>query len=201
MTTMIGPSGEPLPEDLAARVRGELQAGEVVVWTGRPIPGLAARPAMAFSLISGVMLVPMVFVALFMAGVVLLMVFLTKIPCFALFLLPVGLIVLLGFAMVFGLPLWTRKMAAQTAYALTNRRAIIWQKGPFAMHVQSFTRQQLGAIQRNERPDGSGDLIFDQTYWRDSHGQQHARGVGFSSIARVREVEELVRAWLEGPQG
>jgi hypothetical protein len=197
MSTMIGPSGEALPEPLAARVRGELQAGEVVLWTGRPIPGLAARPAMAFSLISGAMLVPMVLVAGVMVGMVLLIVLLTKLACFALVLLPVGLILLLGFTMVIGLPWWTRHLAAQTAYALTDRRAIVWQQGAFAVHVRSFSRQQLGSIQRNERPDGSGDLIFDQTFWRDSHGHQHVRGVGFTSIARVRDVEELVRAMLE----
>jgi hypothetical protein len=200
MDTSIQASGDALPEPLATRVKAELQPGEVVLWTGRPIPGLAARPAMAFSVIGGVMLVPMVLVAAGMAALVVVIALLAHSVCVALFLLPVGLIVLLSLGMVIGLPLWTRRLAAQTAYALTNRRAIVWQKGSFAMHVRSFTRQQLGAMQRNERPDGSGDLIFDQTYWHDSHGRHHSRGIGFASIARVRDVEQLVRAMLEKPE-
>jgi hypothetical protein len=200
MDTMLTASGDPLPEPLAARVRAALQPGEVLLWTGRPIPALAARPAMAFSLISGVMFVPAVFVALFMVGMVLLMVFLTKLVCFALVLVPVGLILLLSITLIVGVPLWTRSLAAGTAYALTDRRAIVWQKGPFSVSVQSFTRDRLGNLQRRERPDGSGDLIFDQTYFHDHNGHHHARAVGFMSIARVREIEDLVRALVEKAQ-
>jgi hypothetical protein len=199
MDTMIAVSGEALPEWLAMRLRAEMRPDETLVWTGRPIPAVAARGAWIFSLVGGVMLVPMVVMAVVFCGITLAITLLTKNICFALFLLPFFAVLLVIVGMIAVVPFWVRYRAGHTVYALTDRRALIWQKGPFAFHVRSFAREQLLEFQRNERPDGTGDLIFEQIPWRDGHGHQYLRSVGFTSIARVRDVEELIRATLLTP--
>ena len=192
-------SGEPLPPALAQRVAAELQPGEALIWTGRPIKALAARPATIFSLISGVMLVPMIVIATLMAGMVLLFAFLTKLACVALFLLPIAFIVAVAVVMVILAPILARKSADQTAYALTNRRAIIWQKAFSSFRVHSFGPAQIAGMTRNENPDGTGDLVFETNHWRDSHGHHRSQPLGFCAIAGVQDIESLVRATLLPP--
>ena len=196
MDTMIAASGEALPEWLATHLRAELRAGETLVWTGRPVPAVAARGAWVFSLVGGVMLIPMVVMGVVFAGIILALALLAKSWCFALFLVPFFAVMLAMVGIVALMPFWARYRAGNTVYALTDGRAIIWQKGPFAFHVRSFTREQLTEFQRNERPDGTGDLIFERMPWHDSHGHHQVRYVGFTSIARVRDVEDLIRATL-----
>ena len=199
MDTMIAASGEALPEWLVARLRAELRPGETLVWTGRPIPAVAARGAWIFSIVGGVMLIPMVVMAVVFGGIFLAVALLAKSACFLLFLLPFFGVLMIIVGIVALMPFLARRQAGNTVYALTDRRAIIWQKGPFAFHVRSFAREQLQEFQRSERPDGTGDLIFEQVPWRDGHGHQQVRCVGFTSIARVRDVEELIRATLLAP--
>jgi hypothetical protein len=195
MSNLNALAGPALPDALATRLRAELQPGETLIWTCRPIASVAARPAWIFSLVGGVMLVPMVLISLVMAAIFLGLALLAKSICIALFLVPFFAVLLVIIGMVVCMPFFARYSAGNTVYALTDRRAIIWQKGPWAFHVRSFAREQLGAIQRNERPDGTGDLIFEQIPYHDDHGH-HLRSIGFTSIARVRDVEDLIRATL-----
>jgi hypothetical protein len=97
-------------------------------------------------------------------------------------------------------PIWLRSMARRTLYALTDRRALIWQPGWFgSATVRSYTAAGLGHISRRERRDGSGDLVFEEftTYSHGSNGpSSHTTRRGFLAINNVREVEELVRRTL-----
>jgi hypothetical protein len=199
MDQMIAASGDALPDWLASRLNAELRPGETLVWTGRPVPALAARGAWIFSLVGGVMLIPMVVMAVVIGAIVAVVALLAKSPCFLLVLLPFFTVLLVIVALVALVPFLARRHVKNTVYALTNLRAIIWQKGPFAFQVRSFAREQLLEFQRTERPDGTGDLIFEQVPWHDGHGHQHLRTIGFTSIARVRDVEELIRATLLTP--
>jgi energy-coupling factor transporter transmembrane protein EcfT len=199
MNTMIAPSGDPLPEPLAQRLRAELQPGETLIWTGRPVPALAARPAWTVTLIGGAMLIPGILIAGIIGIVVVAVAFATKSPCFALLLLPFLAVFALILLLLATLPFRARQLADNTIYALTNRRAILWQKTLWGFQVRSFTPQQLGALQRIERPDGTGDLIFEQIPYHGAHGHHHLRSVGFTALARVRDVEDLLRATLLTP--
>ena len=198
MNAMIAPSGDPLPEPLAQRLRAELQPGEILLWTGRPDPALAARPAWTFTLIGGAMLIPTTIIAGVIGIVVVAVAFATRSPCLALALLPFLAVFAIILLLLATLPFRARQLAQNTIYALTNRRAILWQKGLWNFQVRSFTPQQLGAMQRTERPDGTGDLIFEQLPYHDEHGR-HLRSVGFTALARVRDVEDLIRATLLAP--
>jgi hypothetical protein len=192
------PSGDPLPEPLAQRLRAELQPGETLLWTGRPVPALAARPAWALTLLGGAMLIPGIIIAGIIGIVVVAVAFATQSPCFALFLLPFLAMFALVILLLATLPFGARRLADNTIYAVTDRRAILWQKIFWAFHVRSFSPQQLAAMQRIERTDGTGDLIFEQVPYHDEHGR-HLRSVGFTALARVRDVEDLIRAALLTP--
>jgi hypothetical protein len=117
--------------------------------------------------------------------------------CFPLFGIP---FVLVGLGMLTA-PIWMRARARQVCYALTDRRAIVWEPRFFrGVEVRSYGPAQLGKIRRTEYPDGSGDLVFEEviTFGRNSEGytttnrQRH----GFLCIANVRQIEELLRKAL-----
>ncbi len=99
-------------------------------------------------------------------------------------------------------PLWMPRRIRRIIYALTDRRALIWEPGWFRDRytVRSYAREGLGRMVRVDRADGSGDLVFEEYYTRstDSDGTssttRHQRG--FMGIDGVREVEELVRLTL-----
>src|SRR5207237_9018675 len=115
----LHPDHSPLPPDLAARVDAELAPGERLVWTGQPRPDLAARPAFCL-LPFGIVFGGFAVVWMVMAGVVT-----------AGFLAPCGLPFLaIGIWLMFS-PLWLRRMARNTAYGLTDRRAVVWEPGWF----------------------------------------------------------------------
>jgi hypothetical protein len=169
-----------VPSDLADRVAKELSPDERLIWLGQPRLDLAVQPAY-FLLPFGIAFtgggVIWVVAALVMApGLVVL----CGLPVMA-----IGAILLLS-------PVWLRAVARNTVYALSDRRAIVWRSHWFGRPtVVSFTASAMGQMFRWERPDGSGDLVF-QVYKSD--GDTITRG--FKRLERVRDVEELVRATL-----
>ncbi len=186
--------GDGLDELLRARVKGELEPGERLLWAGRSMP---PRPKSA-----------MAHVVWFIVG----MLFLG----FGLF----GIIHSLstprpplnpgdqtmGAGLVFGViggiiltvtiasAVAKRLQAARetgVCYAVTDRRAISWEpeENGDAVRVQSSPKGRIGDVVRVERPDGSGSLEFTlarnpDDYWSPA---------GFKHIQEVRRVEQIVR--------
>ncbi|MFT3687017.1 MAG: hypothetical protein QM783_19200 [Phycisphaerales bacterium] len=70
------------------------------------------------------------------------------------------------------------------------------------LSARSFSPVQLGSMERVERNDGSGDLVFvRETYSTtdsDGHRSNHLRPVGFIGLADVRAAERVVRGLVEG---
>lgn len=165
-----------LPPDIAARLVSELRPDERLVWFGRPVPNAHAG-IWAFMRVVG--LVPVVI------GLPLLFVF----PPAALVFLPVGWIFWM-------MPRWIRQQAGKTFYLLTDQRAITWEPTFFGgITVQSFTRDGLVQMMRHENADGSGSLVFREEIVLDDDGTS-TLSRGFLNIARVREVEDLIRQTL-----
>ena len=109
-------------------------------------------------------------------------------PLFGLIFVAVGLAMLTA-------PLWMRWRAGRTVYAVTDRRAVVWEGG-LSTTVRSFDADALGDLERRERADGSGDLILARDLRTTSHhGRRGVRTteVGFFGIPDVRGVERLVR--------
>ncbi len=184
-----------LPPELDARVRSELQSDEQLLWVGQPLPGRFARAGCVMALFG----VPFTAFALFWMGMASMGGFAGGglFACFPLFGLP---FVVVGLGLLTS-PYWLRQKAKRTCYALTGRRAIVWNAGWFgSLEVRSYEPSQLTRIRRVEYPDGCGDLVFEEftTFGTDSDGHttSNIRRYGFMAIERVHEVEELLRRVL-----
>jgi hypothetical protein len=177
-------NGAPVPPELADRVAAELSADEQLVWVGQPREDLAARPACVM------IPVGLVFTAVAIAWIVISFQFTSGLMA------PCGLpFIAVGIGLLAS-PAWLRAMARKTVYALTSRRAIIWQPALFGrVTVQSYTAAGLGQMTRMERPDGSGNLVF-QVFVSGTGDSSRTEQRGFMAIDNVKHVEELVRKTL-----
>lgn len=102
---------------------------------------------------------------------------------------------MIAFGLVSGLSALRSAWAESGAsYLLTSRRAIIrTPKAGGDAEVETFTPAALGRMTRRQRPDGSGDLIF-EVFRTDGRSRFVRRG--FLAIPAVRAVEALVRSTL-----
>jgi len=178
-----------LPEDIRREVDAELQQGERLIWADQPVPGLYAREAI------GLFIFGLVWTAFSVVWMVCAAVSVYK-PghvLFSLKLLLFGLpFALFGIALL-GAPRWMRRMARRSVYVVTDRRAIVILGRAFGrIETQSFPPERLRSIDRTERPDGSGDLIFEH-YWR-MVGRRSGTMIrrGFIAVANVQDVENLI---------
>ena len=176
-----------LPADLDALVRREIAPGERVRYAEQPVASygtvrafgmwLFAVPWTAFSVFWTVMAAG---AAGEMGGWGIV---------FPLWGLP---FVCIGLAML-SAPWWTWRGARRTLYVVTDRRAVVFTAvGLRDLRVQSFVPDALGDTRRVERPDGSGDLIFSETGYRDSDGDVVKTTTGFKTLADVRAAEAAV---------
>jgi hypothetical protein len=196
---------EGLSPQLKAQIEAELAGDEKLVWLGQPVVGRYARKS-----------IPLVIIGLFFTGFSLFWMGLSGgaawfgqgpgaggVPgggigavlfgCFPLCGLP---FLLIGLGMVVS-PWWMRGLARRTCYAITERRAIIWEPSLFGVRqVRSYTASGLGALSRVERGDGIGDLVFEEFRTRNSDGNTQTTRRGFLAIANVHEVENLLRKTL-----
>jgi hypothetical protein len=201
MSSYMTSTGEPLPADVQAKVDAELAPGERLVWVGQPLPGLYRLRS-----------IPLLIVGVFFLGFTVLWFGMSLgmgafavgagegmgglFACFSLF----GLIPAVVGVLLVTSPLWMASVARKTVYALTDKRAIIWEPSLFsAVQVRSYAASGLGAMTRNERGDGSGDLVFEEYYTYNRNGGSTRQQRGFLGIDRVRDVETLVRQTLLGP--
>jgi len=181
-----------LPRNLRSQVELELQSGERIVWMDRPVPGIFASRA------NGLMLfgIPWTAFAIFWTVTA------TRTFTggefgnmgwlFALFGMP---FILIGMRMLTG-PYWERRRAARTAYVITDRRAMILEAGwRGGMKVRSFDSEALRVdLQRQQNPNGTGDVIFKQELRRTNQGRTRTTKIGFLAVRDVKGVEEKIRA-------
>jgi hypothetical protein len=100
--------------------------------------------------------------------------------------------VLIGIAMLLS-PFWTYCKELRTIYAITDSRILIMQEGKSSTAV-SYNASFIGNISCNERPNGSGDLIFAQRVYKSSNGHQRTIDYKFIGIPNVRAVEDILRS-------
>lgn len=192
----------PLPPDLDARVQSELRPAERLMWAGQPRPGRYTRQSLPFMLIG----VPFTAFALFWMAGAGVMAFLAGNAagdggifslCFPLFGIP---FVLVGLGML-STPFWFARKAKRTCYAITDRRAILWEAGWWGrLDVRSYEPSALNRMVRTEYADGCGDLVFEEvvSHGRDDDGNRttYTTRHGFLAIDGVRAVEDLLRKTL-----
>jgi hypothetical protein len=159
-----------LPAALHALLDAELQPGERLIWAGVPSAGrLRARAASDF-----------VFPLLHNAAIATLIYFVAK---FAGMLCMVAIpLLLLGFGLLTG-PFLAFKNATRTLYALTDRRALVFED----VEVVHVDRARIRNAVSKVRPDGSGDVVF-----VDQSGVDGTVRIGFYGIADVARVAALL---------
>ncbi|HKP84987.1 MAG TPA: hypothetical protein VJZ26_02750 [Blastocatellia bacterium] len=162
--------------------QAQLEPGERLLWYGKPDPRrglLVTIPLMLFA-------IPWTGFSLFWMAAASGFAFVESEPgwdsLFALFGVP---FVLVGLGLLTS-PYWLYKKAKLTVYALTNRRAMII-TGHATRKIQSFAGGDIGLIERTERANGRGDVIF-ATVETKKNSQQ----VGFMGISDARRVERLL---------
>lgn len=194
-----------LPDDLDARVRSELENGEQLLWVGQPRPGRFVRQTLPVVLFG----IPWTAFALLWTGMATWGALWGNAGaqqagpgidfsiCFPLWGIP---FILIGLGMLSS-PLWARREAKRTCYALTDRRVILFEADVFrSIEVRSYRPAALTKMFRRENADGSGDLVFEEiTQWHRANHRGRITSIqahGFLGIDNVREIEKLVRKAL-----
>jgi hypothetical protein len=187
---VIPPRVPILPPEIQQQLQGEMRAGEKQIWAAQPLPGLYRLQSIGFFIFGLPWTAFAIFWVVSAAGIT--SHGLSGFGFFPLFGVP---FVLIGFAMLSS-PFWLGKIASRTVYAITNQRAIVMTAKAFGgLTIQSFEPQRLTSITRNQRADGSGNLVFEQFTQRVGTGTTTVRR-GFIGIENVRQVEDLIHATL-----
>lgn len=181
-----------MPQAIEAELRRELASGERVLWSAQP---LARRLKGGFGI--WLFAVPWTLFALFWESMVLL-------PWSASSKTPDGITWTFGIIMpIFGLPfiaiglwmLWkpikAMRQAGETLYALTDRRIIRLVSGP-KRELHSVLIDQIGPINRNEAPDGTGHLRVETHSTTDSDGDQRTETFDVLGVPGVARLERLI---------
>lgn len=178
-------------------IRRELQPGEMLLWNGSGSHfrmGWGSVPVVIFGMMFfgfAVFWTVMAFGGMSRAASG------GGMPSFLRFLCPLwGVPFMLVGLGVMTSPVWAKLKARKTLYALTNRRAIIFEKAMFgsSRQVHSYDPRALGAMTRVDRSDGSGDLVFEEKITgRGKGGHAITKKVGFIGVPDVRGVERAVR--------
>ncbi len=174
-----------LPADLDAIARAELTPGETVEWAAQPSAHRALWTGFAVWLFA----VPWTAFAVFWMGTASLTVsdWLSWQVAFPLFGVP---FVAIGLAML-STPWWAWRGARRTLYAVTDRRAVLFEASGFRdIAVRSVPPGALRNVRRTERPDGSGSLVLAHDA---ADGDGTPRPVQFAHVPDVRAAEAAVQ--------
>lgn len=169
----------------------ELEPGELPLWTGIPKQGLMLRPSDAmlipFSLLWGGFAIFWEVSVLSMGAPVF----------FALWGVP---FVVVGLYLIAGRFVVEARQRARTAYAITNKRAIIV-SGLLSRSVKSLPLHTLAEVTLSERSDGSGAIVLGaQPVWGHWHAGASWPGMSsqlaptFDLIENARTVYSQLRA-------
>lgn len=186
-----------LPANLQQKLRDELKANEKAIWIGQPNPNVIMKQGFKLYFF----FIPWTLFALFWiygaSGF--------KMPSFnfengfdafgtlfPLFGLP---FVMIGF---WGLssPVWAKRRAENTVYAITNQRLLLLMFGKNSK-IESYYAKDVKQLERNEKLDGSGDLLFATKGYRVSDGDPRTNKDGFYAVQDVKNVERLVASFLK----
>jgi hypothetical protein len=177
---------EPAPDLIALQ---ELEPGENLLWTGRPDPGRAAVQILPLEVFGAVWTAILGYwgwaawargAAIDPRGPDL---------CFPLFGLP---FLLIGLAAL-SVPAWVYLTSRRIVYAVSNERVLVVSSGTTRV-VRTLRARDIDAIQRRERPDGSGNLRLACRAAGGSAAPPRTASVTIVAIPDVRSVEHIVRS-------
>lgn len=175
----------PNPLDIA---KAEMTPGEELLWAETSLPGNARRRIFPISLLGWV------FLLLSLAWV-------SRAATASIGLLVLGIPFVFGGLALASAPWWWPNVTRRTVYAISDQRLLIIRD--FSKRkVTSYGPEDIDVVERRERRDGSGDVIFrrEETqklkHHHDPHGKRRVgmREVGFFGVPDVRRVEEAIWA-------
>ncbi len=168
-----------LPPELSAAVQSELERDETIRWCEQPVPEFFSGAAIGTFLFAIPLIAFMIFWMVMASGGGI---------AFSSFGIP---FVLIGFAMLSS-PIWMRRKMKNTVYMVTDRRAVVFEKG-WNLKVTTYLPDQIQQMTRRERSNGLGDVIFASKAWRDSDGDRRTQELGFFNICNPKAVEQLIK--------
>jgi len=171
--------------------QGELRSAEErLLWVSAPIPGEAARRALPGAFVG----IPFTAFALFWmwaAGTGFGRGSGAPLP----FVLFGSIFVIVGLSILLS-PLWAYLNANKQVFAITNTRAFIVTDGFSGRNVRSYGDEDIHNLERRERSNGIGDLVFDRHQYtvRRSNGSRSTRTEehGFFGVPDVRQAERIL---------
>ncbi|MGI9436559.1 MAG: hypothetical protein ACR2Q4_17315 [Geminicoccaceae bacterium] len=185
-TSTSRPPGGPL--EIAS---AEMAAGERLIWAETSLPGNAKRRIWPLSLLGWLFLL-------------LCLTWMVKAFAASFWLVLMGLPFIaasLGFALM---PWWWPSYTRHVVYAISDRRLLIIRDWP-RRRVTSYGPDDIDVVERRERGDGSGDVIFRREEHRklrhhhDPQGKRRVgeREIGFFGVPDVRQVEDAIWSFKE----
>lgn len=178
------------PSEVQAAIDREVSPGEPVIWAGQPEAWSLVRPLAPMSLMGALGFALTVFLLAFSGGTA---------PWPLVWL--VGALFLVVTAGLVLSPLLMRLEERQTAYILTDRRAIVCEgRVVGSSGARSYWSRGLRIVECRQRRGGRGDVVFER-YEREAPGEfgKEISRFGFLGVGDVREVERLVRESLIDP--
>lgn len=172
-------------------ISNELLEGEELIWSGRPIErGKSVHSPARVFLILGLVYGAIGLVLVCLCLIISLAVAPTDPGGFIGASIVGGIFFSIG-ALFFIIGKTARFIPKSAFYAITNRRVIVLQGGSY-LRVTSYNRRDISQIQRLERPDGSGDLIFSSASAIPLSNNAYNVGnqTAFKAIPNVRLAEQ-----------
>jgi hypothetical protein len=186
MMTTVESATPARPVDPLELAKMEMAAGERLIWAETSLPRNASRRILPISLLGWL------FLLLSAAWVF-------KAFTTSFWLAVMGLPFLIGGLVVALLPWWWPSYTRHIVYAITDRRLLIIRDWP-RRRVTSYGPDDIDVVERRERRDGSGDLIFRREEYRklrhhhDPQGKRRVgeREIGFFGVPEARHVEDAI---------
>lgn len=196
----------------------ELEEGERVIWTGRPLSNRHATAPVTLTFIILTAVFGAIGIIMLALAIIFTALLHTRGGADASLALYITGAVFLFLALIYAILAATiRQNVRGTVYAMTDQRILSISAGK-TLIVYSFTRNNIGVISRVERTNGSGDLTFAASSRVGPYGYNSYGGYGyygesssyggnysmrnlaiaanagkFINIPDVREVERIVR--------
>jgi hypothetical protein len=177
------------------RLRTELEAGERLAWAGKTAPGYhmsLLKPMVGAAALFTVFAVQVI-ATLFVAG--------SKAPLYMI--IPCILISLAALAALIGTPFYYQKRERATAYAITDRRVMLWEIDPFLRpKFHSLGPEDIVRFARwakSEDPDTLGSLVFTRLRVFRFGRFKANRPLGFLYLKNYIDVERKMREHLIDP--
>ncbi len=186
--TAVETSKMPNPPSPLEIAKAEMIPGEALLWAETSLLGNARRRSMPVSLLGWILLL-------------LSLAWINKAAITSTTLLFIGLpFVAIGLGLA-SVPWWWPVLAKRTVYAISDQRLLII-RNLLRQKVTSYGPEDIDVVERRERRDGSGDIIFRReeirkpNHHHDHQGKRRVgeREVGFFGVPEVRRVEEAIWA-------